>query len=204
MFNFFNKHQFLKSFNEHMPHFWQPNCTDVYHPPMIYMICCLYGFKNILEIGQAEGYGSWYLAKAAQENGGTFLAIDIEDTWNRPHEPFGYSLKRFMEGEMLPCHFIQADTKDLVSIPDKKDGGLDTIDICYIDGEHTTEAIMHEVYDLILPKMQKDGFRYICLDDVIDQGAQGAWKNMQADPQFECLTFLPNGGFGIARVKRDE
>lgn len=202
MINFFSRYRFLKGFNEHMPHFWQPNCTDVFHPPIIYMVCCLYGFKNILEIGQAEGYGSWYLATAAMENGGKFLAIDIVDTWNRPHEPFGYSLKRYMEGEMMPVRFIQADTKELKEIPSENDGGLDTIDICYIDGEHKTNTILHEVYDLILPKMKKDGFRYICFDDVIDQGAQDAWAIIQKDPQFETLTFLPNGGFGMARVKK--
>lgn len=200
MINFFTRHRFLKSFNEHMPHMWQPNCTDVYHPPFVYFLAAYYGFKNILEIGQAEGYGSYYLAVAAMENGGTFLAIDIQDTWERPHEPFGYSLKRYFEGEMLPARFIQADTKLMGSIPNHADGGLDVIDLAYIDGEHKTETILHEVYDLILPKTRGGGWSYICLDDVVDQGAQDAWSVLKKDPRFECLGFHPNGGFGIARV----
>lgn len=198
--NFFNG--FLEGFNKNLPHHWQPNCTCWYNVLFMYPLIHIYNLKNILEIGQAEGYSSYYLAMAAKENGGHYLAIDIENTWNRPHEPFGYSLQRAFDGECLPARFIQSDTKLLKGIPDYSDGGLDHIDFAYVDGEHKTETILHEVYDLILPKIRKDGFGFICLDDVIDQGAEGAWAIISKDPRFEHLTFLPNGGFGILRLKK--
>lgn len=193
---------FLEGYNKNHPALWQPNTTCWGNILIMYPMCHIYGFKNILEIGQAEGYSSWYLAHAAKENHGTFLAIDIVDTWGRPHEPFGYSLKRYFEGEMLPCRFIQADTKQMKEIPDYAHGGLDLIDFCYIDGEHKTDTILHEVYDLIMPKMRKDGFGFLCFDDVIDMGAEGAWEVLCKDPQFEHLTLHPNGGFGILRLKK--
>ena len=103
----------------------------------------------------------------------------------------------------MPAKFIQSDTKLMKSIPDYKDGGLDLIDFVFIDGEHTTEAIVHEVETLIMPKIRKDGIGYICFDDVVDMGAQGAWAIFSAQHErFECLTIFPNGGFGIMRVKK--
>lgn len=196
---------FLEGYNNNHPALWEPNCTCWGNPLIMYPIIHVCGLKNILEIGQAEGYSSYYLATAAKENGGTFLAIDIEDTWNRPREPFGYGLKRFFEGQMLPARFIQSDTKLMTRIPGYNEGGLDEIDAAYIDGEHKTDTILHEVYDLILPKMKKDGFRYIFFDDVVDMGAEGAWAELCSQPdKFECLTVHPNGGFGIMRVKKEE
>lgn len=200
MITFWNRHRMLRGFNDLPPWFWQPNMTDCYHPPMCYMIASMYQFKNILEIGVAEGYGAYYLAHAAREAGGTYLGVDIVDVWTNTREPFGASMKRYFEGEMLPARFLHADTKQLDRIPDKSEGGLDVIDLAYIDGEHTTEAIIHEVYDLILPKMKGGGWSYICLDDVVDQGAQEAWGIIKKDPKFECVGFHPNGGFGIARL----
>lgn len=198
---FFNQYPFLRGFNDNAPHHWQPNMTDWYDPIIMYGMCVAYGFKNILEIGQAEGYTSWYLANAAKHFGGTYLGIDIQDTWNRPHEPFGYSLKRYFEGEMVPARFICSDTMLMKEIPSYRDGGLDIIDLAFIDGRHETPYIMHEVYDLILPKIRKEGWGFICLDDIIDQGAQEAWSLIKKDKQFEHLTMHPNGGFGILRVK---
>lgn len=193
---------FLSGYNNNHPALWEPNCTCWGNVLLMYPLCHWYCFKNILEIGQAEGYTSWYLAHAAKENGGTYLAIDIVDTWNRTHEPFGYSLKRCFEGERLPCRFIQSDTKLLKEIPDYEHGGLDLIDFCYIDGEHKTDTILHEVYDLIMPKMRKDGFGILCFDDVVDMGAEGAWAVLCKDTKFEHITFHPNGGFGILRLKK--
>lgn len=194
MITFWNRYRFMQGFNELPPWFYQPNMTDWYAPPLIYMLACIYGHKDIVEIGVAECYGMWHLANAARQNGGRYLGVDIENVWARVMEPYGTPISRFMEGEMLPITFLQGDTKKMTDLP------IDNIDLAFIDGEHTTEAIIHEVYNLILPKMKKDGFRYICFDDVIDQGAQEAWKMIKADPRFECLTILPNGGFGIARV----
>jgi hypothetical protein len=199
MITYFNRHRFLGGFNELPPWFWQPNMTDVYHPPIVYMIAALYGFKNILEIGVAEGYGAWYLANAAKENGGHYLGIDIIPVWDRVLEPWDIKMTRYFEGEQLPCRWIESDTKKMTEIPSFADGGLDVIDIAYIDGEHQTDTIMHEVNDLIVPKMKGDGWSYLCLDDVVDQGAQGAWAILKKDPRFEACGFHPNGGFGILR-----
>lgn len=198
MITFWSRFRFMHGFNELPPWFYQPNCTDWYQPVMVYMLACVYGHKNILEIGVAEGYGMWHLANAAKQNNGHYWGIDIVDVWNRVYEPYGIPMQRYMEGEMLPITFIQADTKELKELP------MPLLDLVYIDGEHKTDTILHEVYDLIMPKMRKDGFGYICFDDVIDQGAQGAWAIIQKDPQFETLTFLPNGGFGMARIIKQQ
>lgn len=194
---------FLRGFNDHLPHFWQPNCTNWYEVLFIYPFLKVNNCRHILEIGQAEGYTSYYMATAAKENNGTYLAIDICDTYNRPIEPFGYSLRRYFEGEELPARFIQSDTKQMDKIPDFASGGLDQIDFAFIDGEHKTDTIIHEVYELILPKLRKDGWGYIFFDDVFDMGAEGAWAIIQKDSRFESLTMFPNGGFGLTRYKKE-
>lgn len=201
MITFFDRHRFLTGFNVLPPWFWEPNMTDAYHPPMCYLIASMYGFKNILEIGVAEGYGAWILANAAREAGGRYLGIDILPVWDALREPFGVPMTRYFEGEMLPAKFLQSDTKLLTEIPSYVNGGLDVIDLAYIDGEHKTDTILHEVYDLIYPKLSGNGWGYICLDDVVDMGAEGAWAVLKEDKRFEAVGFHPNGGFGILRKK---
>ena len=199
MISFFkSNHRLLRGFDDLPPWFSQPNCTDTYHPPFCYLIASLYRFRKIVEIGVDKGYGAYMLATAAKECGhpdGEYLGVDILPVWTYAQEPFGMPMDRWFEGEMLPVRFLQADTLELKELP------IEWIDLAYIDGRHETKWILHEVYNLILPKCKK-GWSYICLDDVVDMGAQDAWAILCEDTaNFEHLKFHPNGGFGILRVK---
>ena len=171
------------------------------------MIASMYGMRKIVEIGVAEGYGAYYLATAARESRAAdaeYLGVDIVPQWEREMVvtpgAFGgplntMTMQRWFEGERLPVRFLQGDTLDLKELP------IEWIDLAYVDGQHETTHILHEVYNLILPKC-KPGWSYICLDDVVDQGAQEAWAILCEDTKnFEHLKFHPNGGFGILRVK---
>jgi predicted O-methyltransferase YrrM len=195
---FKNNHKLLRGFDDLPPWFWQPNTCSPYQTVLLYTLCSFYGYRNLIEIGVAEGYSSYVLGVAAKESGGRYLGIDIIPTWER--DMGGMTMSRWFEGERLPVKWHQADTLKMTKIPDYSEGGLDRIDLAYIDGMHETEHILHEVYNLILPKANP-GWSIIALDDVVDQGAQDAWKVLLEDKQFESVKFLPNGGFGILRVK---
>lgn len=169
-----------KHFNNEM------NCTCAYYPILIYLFAKISQAQHILEIGSAEGYGSFYLATAAKENGGMYYGIDIEPGLiNR--------VRGKLDESMLPNQMICVDTKKLEELP------IERVDIAFIDGEHTTEAVMHEV-ELIYPKLTKRGYGFLMFHDVHDMGVAGAWLQMTRDPRFECLTILHNYGLGIARA----
>jgi hypothetical protein len=163
------------------------NTTDAWYPILIYMFGMFTQAKNILEIGSAEGYGSYYLAQAAKMNDGMYYGVDI-------NQGLCDRVDNLLTKENLPHKMICADTKQLEKID-----FTDRIDIAFLDGEHTTEAVMHEI-DLIYPILNKNGYGWMFFHDVHDMGAAGAWLQMTKDPRFECVTVQHNYGLGIARA----
>ena len=77
---------------------------------------------------------------------------------------------------------------------------MDKIDFVFIDGEHTTEAVMHEV-EMIWPKLQDRGWGYIAFHDIVDQGVDEAWALLKEKykDRAEFIGFHPNGGLGLMR-----
>ncbi len=93
----------------------------------------------------------------------------------------------------LPHQSICADTKDL-----KKLDFTDSLDIAFLDGEHTTDAVLHEV-ELIYPLLKEKGFGFIFIHDICDMGNSGAWLKLTQDPRFESIGLEANYGLGILR-----
>jgi predicted O-methyltransferase YrrM len=153
---------------------------------LIYLIAKIHGSKNILEVGTDVGYSSYYLAEVAKENGGMFFGIEIlKDMCDK--------VDKMLTEAKLPHKIIQADTKKMKEID-----FTDSIDIAFLDGEHTTEAVLHEV-ELIYPLLKDRGFGFVLVHDVVDMGNAGAWLKLKSDPRFESIALEANYGLGILR-----
>jgi SAM-dependent methyltransferase len=182
MIDFFKDHKFLKGFATHPSNDCNFTCT--YFPLLIYLFAIIHGSKNILEIGSAEGYSAYYLAEAAKANDGMYFGIDI-------NPGLVERVDKLLEG--LPHKMICADTKKMEKID-----FTDSLDIVWIDGEHTTETVMHEI-ELVYPLLKDRGFGFIFLHDIVDMGVSGAWLKLTQDERFESLGLEANYGLGILR-----
>jgi len=188
LWNYFADDKFLQGFKHGVPWLWEPNTTNQNYMPLLYAICMLYEFRWILEIGVDQGHGTNVLGYAAKQNGGKYVGIDIEAS----RFPF---FKRYFEGLRYPVEFVEADTKELTEIPI-----LEAIDFVFIDGEHTTVAVEHEV-ELIWKKLRGNGWGYIAFHDIVDQGCREVWEKLQVKykGKAEFVGFHPNGGLGLMR-----
>jgi predicted O-methyltransferase YrrM len=182
MIDFFKDEKFLSGFAEHPSNDCNFTCT--YFPLLIYLFAKIHCSKNILEIGSAEGYSSYYLAEIAKENDGMYYGIDIN--------PGLVDRVDKMLGD-LPHKMICADTHKMEKID-----FTDSLDIVWIDGEHTTKAVMHEI-ELVYPLLKDRGFGFIFLHDIVDMGVSGAWLQLKNDPRFESIGLEANYGLGILR-----
>jgi len=184
MINFWKKDKLLTGFSNHFMS--EVNATLPYFAPLMYIFIMAHKHKNILEVGLAEGYSSYYLAYAAKMNEGIYYGID-----NNPNCCKNID-KKLTEAD-FPHKITCADTKRIKNID-----FTDRIDFAFLDGEHSTEAVMHEV-ELIYPLLANKGWGYIAIHDIVDMGNAGAWLKLKNDERFETLGTNPNYGLGIAR-----
>jgi predicted O-methyltransferase YrrM len=185
MIELLSNDKFLKGFGDH-PLGWM-NTTVAYFPILIYLFAKIHNARNILEVGVDYGYSSYYLASAAKENGGMFYGIDIlQDMCDRTG--------KLLTESNLPHKLLCADTKKL----QKLDFVDDLLDIAFLDGEHTTEAVGHEI-ELVYPLLKERGFGFIFIHDIVDMGNAGIWLKLKSDPRFETVGIEVNYGFGICR-----
>lgn len=167
-------------------HFTEINSTIPYYPMLMYSFIYALGLQYVLEVGTLRGYTSYYLARAAKFNGGHFYGIDIDESYcNQTKE----GLDKFN----LPNTIICQDTKKIDKIT-----FANRIDFAFLDGEHNTEAVLHEV-DLIYPILNTGGNGFIFIHDIIDQGNSDAWWKLKNDPRFEGIGLNNNYGLGILR-----
>jgi 23S rRNA U2552 (ribose-2'-O)-methylase RlmE/FtsJ len=164
----------------------QMNATCAWYPILIYMFGKFAQAQNIVEIGSAEGYGSYYLAQIAKDHGGMYYGIDFNPGLIE-------RVDKLLTEADLPHTMICADTKEMTSFD-----FTDRIDIAFVDGEHTTEAVMHEI-ELLYPKMNKRGYGWIFCHDIVDMGVAGAWLQLTKDKRFESVGTNHNYGLGILR-----
>jgi len=186
MLDFFKNDKFLSGFDNHFLN--EINATLPYYGPLLYLWARLHNSKNILEVGIERGYTSYYLAQAAKLNNGIYYGIDKDIEWCE-------KIERILKQENLPHKIINKDTKEIRSL---KEFGIERIDIAFLDGEHSTEAVSHEI-ELIYPLLSSDGWGFIFIHDIIDTGNAGIWLKLKGDKRFESLGLNPNYGLGILR-----
>ena len=174
----------LSGFNNHFMD--DINATVAYYPLLIYLFIRFNDSKNIFEVGIEGGYSTYYLAHAAKMNGGMYYGVDINE------ESCEHAKKQLTKAK-LPHKIIQADTKKMEKID-----FMEKIDIAFLDGEHTTAAVQHEV-EMIYPLLADRGWGYIFIHDIVDMGNADIWWKLKNDKRFETLGTNANYGLGIAR-----
>jgi len=119
-------------------HFTNINSTIPYFGPVLYFLVRQFGCEQILEIGHAEGYSSFYLAHGVKDNatrfnmqGNRYYGIDIVQT---------DSTREKLEKENLPVTILNKDSMTLNS--DTFPGIM--FDLIFQDGCHDTEHVVYE------------------------------------------------------------
>src|SRR3972149_6147436 len=124
------------------------------HLMTLYFIAKEFNCKRILEIGTGKGHSTLALALAAQKNGGHLTTIDIANC---------YDAKNLIEKHELRDNvtFLQLG-KDIVGNVNlfTWDGPLDLV---FVDGDHSKDAVMHDTYHYGLDNIVEGGFM-ICHD----------------------------------------
>jgi len=119
-------------------HFTNINSTIPYFGPMMYFLVRQFGCEQILEIGHAEGYSSFYLAHGVKDNAIRFgmqenhyYGIDIVQT---------EKVRANLEAERLPVTIINKDSMTL----DKDTFPNIVFNLIFQDGCHDTEHVVYE------------------------------------------------------------
>ena len=150
-------------------HFTNINSTIPYFGPMLYFLVRQFGSEQILEIGHAEGYSSFYLAHGVKDNatrfnmlGNHYYGIDIVQT---------DSTRERLEKEDLPVTILN---KDSMTLDNSSFPGI-VFDMIFQDGCHDEEHVVYE-FNAMWPQLKGRGDGYWIAHD-----AEGpAWKGCKA------------------------
>lgn len=178
------KDLFVEGFGNHFDP--EMNSTLPYYPMLMYSFIYALGLMHVLEVGTLRGYTSYYLARAANVNGGHYYGVDI-------HKPYCDKVRAGLDSFKLPNTVICADTRKMERID-----FTNRIDFAFLDGEHNTETVLHEV-ELIYPLLSTGGTGFIFIHDIVDQGNSDAWWKLKNDPRFEGIGLTANCGLGMLR-----
>ena len=182
----------LSGFRNSFPWNEEPNHSNFYYSMIYYMLCKTIKARNIVEIGLENGYTSYMLATAAKENGGIYLGI--EGNIN-----YATSIAKELETWKDLRYAIVCANSKILETKNFTDFGINHIDFCLSDGEHSTPAILHEL-DITYPLL---GFSSYWLLHDVDSYSREALVTIVEDQsrEFEILTFEANFGLAILRKK---
>ena len=173
---------------------------------LLYSLIAKYKPKNVLEIGTAEGYSALCMAWAMTDYdiNGRIFTIDPK--------PFDVPIKREITLEENPKHeSIMLSTKELWNkfankewikkievltgfsgeILQKKTKEFPKMDMGFIDGHHTYEAVIHDFYAFL--QTTSENF-YLLFDDYILNGIRGVTKVIDEEvvPNFDVTLIKTN------------
>ena len=147
-------------------HHCNVNSTIPYFGPMMYFLVRQFCCEQILEIGHAEGYTSFYLAQGVKDNGTRFkmsgnkyYGIDIVQT---------ETVREKLLGAGLP---VTLEHRDSMTLTKDTYPGV-TFDLIFQDGNHDKEHIMYE-FETMWPQLKGMGNGYWLAHDVYGPGDEG-------------------------------
>jgi len=150
----------------HAGHWTNINSTITFYGPMLYFLVRALGCEQVLEIGHAEGYTSYYLAHAVKDNavrfgmqGNRYYGIDIIQT---------DVMKEKVARESLPATIINMDSINLTQDTFKGK----TFDLIFQDGAHDTEHVLHEM-EVLYPQLKSGGSGYWVFHDCYGPAEDG-------------------------------
>ena len=168
------------------------NHTCPYLGPMLYWITRIVGALNVLEIGVAQGYSSYFLASGVRDNENRFIQSGMYygcDNIDR----FEF-LNPLIEMGLPVTHLI---TDSVLLTP--RDFDFKSLDLIFQDGFHNTDHCLKEL-ELFYPMLKGLGAGYLIVHDAY--GPCEEYCNIiLADKryEFEHVRFLTGYGFAILR-----
>lgn len=188
------------------------NSTTPHYGPLLYTMGRAIPAFNVLEIGNAEGWSSGFMAWAVKENNtrykhnGKFYGLDIGDKTHlqKMHEEAGLPSK-FIMHEKGSVDFLEHPELWPYEMRNSDKHGF--FDLIFIDGLHQKDYVRREI-DLVYPLLKGNGNGYLCNHDVY-AFMETLWPEIVArqapdkegvmKPAWEHIRFLENYGFGIMR-----
>lgn len=149
----------------HDGHYTIINSTIPFFGPMLYFLIRAIGCEQVLEIGMAEGYTSYYMAHAVKDNatryqmpGNRYYGIDIAQV---------DFTRQKLESEDLPVTCLELDSMQLP-------GPLAEIkfDLIFQDGNHDAEHVVKEL-EIMYPQLKGDGKGYFIMHDCFGPALEG-------------------------------
>lgn len=186
---YFELYPFLHGFGKSWEWLKDVNHCNPYYSPLLYIIARGMKAQHIVEIGCEQGYSSYMLATAAKENNGIYYCIERSISHAK-------RLKKGLVDEKMPHKVICADTFDIKDLSKF----MPRIDLILVDGDHSKEAIEHEV-EIIYPILTG----YMAIHDTNAWSADGFWSvinNLKYD--FEHLSFFYNYGMTFFYKKKPD
>ena len=180
----------------HSDHFSNINSTITFYGPMLYFLARALCVEQVLEIGHAAGYTSYYLANAVKDNaarfkmdGNMFYGVDIIQN--------AFTSDR-LEKAGLPHKLIEMDSINLT--PDTfKDI---TFDIIFQDGCHDTEHVLYEL-ETMYPQLKGEGKGYWIFHDCYGPSEEAFHEIMKMNKEgkynFEWVRLFSVYGIAILR-----
>jgi len=178
-------------------HYTNINSTIPYFGPMLYFLVRQFGCEQILEIGHAEGYSSFYLAHGVKDNatrfgmaGNHYYGIDIVQT---------ESTREKLEKENLPITILNKDSMTL----DKDSFPGIMFDMIFQDGCHDTEHVLYE-FDAMWGQLKGNGDGYWIAHDCYGPAEEGCRKLIQKikDENMNVEFIRLTGMYGLLIIRK--
>jgi len=180
-------------------HYTNINSTIPYFGPMLYLLVRQFGSEQVLEIGHAEGYSSFYLAHGVKDNatrfnmqGNHYYGIDIVQTEKT-------RAKLLAEG--LPVTVLEKDsmTLDANTFPHV------TFDLIFQDGCHNDEHILYE-FNAMWGQLKGNGDGYWIAHDCYGPGEEGCRKLLEIIKERQIpVEYIRFGGmYGLLCIRKME
>ena len=196
---YFQSHAAPVMENMQRMHFTNINSTIPYFGPMLYFLVRQFGCEQILEIGHAEGYSSFYLAHGINDNatrfqmwGNHYYGIDIVQT-DRTREK--------LEAEGLPVTILNKDsmTLDANTFPGK------VFDMIFQDGCHDEEHVVYE-FDAMWPQLKDKGCGYWVAHDAEGPAWEGCntIKRLLKEREIPHEVITLGGSYGLMIIRKME
>ena len=178
---------FEAMFNQHIG---PMNSTTPYYGPLMYWLIRAVGALNVMEIGVAQGWSSYFMACGVADESarygveGTYYAVDIADKG---------PLMKAMKDRGANVKFIQKDSLKLVP----EDFDNKKMDLIFQDGWHSSEYVMDELA-LLRPHLKDKGDGYWIMHDIY-AWCEEVYPEVLKKYDWESIRFLRNYGLGILR-----
>lgn len=175
------------------------NTTIMTYAPMLYFMARSIDAFNVLEIGMAQGWTSFFLASAVKDNGVRHKVKAMyygNDIFEERQEVIDNLHARGLPATFLCKNSLDLKRSDFPADPDFK------LDLAFIDGWHSTGHILRE-FDFIYPMIRDKGQGYIVLHDAYAFGEEAIKEIVKTYKKVEYIRFMNNYGLAIFRKMDD-